>query len=513
MKKWKIIFALVLVLSAAARLYVSFQDEKLLAEKIVQDDSFYYFAEARGLAQGNGITSNGYDPTNGFQPLWLFMITPPFFLQNSSPINIVLLIATIVDLVSVALVYKIAKRFLPESLSVLAAALYGLNFFIIAQTVSGLDVVLSTALVLMIFNEMISKNRPLVLGLLSGLAILARLDVSFLAGIIFLQMILKKDFLSAKKFFIVAAAIVLPWFIWSFVNFGTVQQSTSIAVFLHKHGVFDGPYNFEKTLAILQDSFAKAFGALVHQLGFTNSTGIFAKVFVSLAVLAGILHSARNYRNFSAINIFAAALIIFYAGWMWTVHIRYLTPIIPFLIISFLLLLEKNSTAKKYSFEKLAPLALLAVIILNGIVQWQEGYFPWAKYAFPSVEWAEQNTAPQDILGSFNSGILSYYSGRHVINLDGLLNFEALEALKNKSVYAYMKSKNISYWIDGSFVDKSIFEKHSSGEKIDLLETNVYKNVLGPEANFTVVNEDWNFVRHVSGREMGFVMFEAKVNQ
>ena len=68
--------AFIIALSFLLRLIIAVQPIDTLVQKIILDDSFYYFSEAKGLATGHGITSNSYDPTNGLHPLYLFTITP-----------------------------------------------------------------------------------------------------------------------------------------------------------------------------------------------------------------------------------------------------------------------------------------------------------------------------------------------------------------------------------------------------------------------------------------------------
>lgn len=49
---------------------------------------------------------------------------------------------------------------------------------------------------------------------------------------------------------------------------------------------------------------------------------------------------------------------------------------------------------------------------------------------------------------SFNAGIISYFSGYDVINVDGLANDEVLPFIKNNTLFDYIKSRNINYLID-----------------------------------------------------------------
>ena len=49
-------------------------DEALLTS--FTDDTYYYLVVARHVAAGNGFTFDGLHPTNGYQPLWLFLLVP-----------------------------------------------------------------------------------------------------------------------------------------------------------------------------------------------------------------------------------------------------------------------------------------------------------------------------------------------------------------------------------------------------------------------------------------------------
>ena len=51
-------------------------------------------------------------------------------------------------------------------------------------------------------------------------------------------------------------------------------------------------------------------------------------------------------------------------------------------------------------------------------------------------------------IGSWNSGIISFFSERPIINLDGLVNNQILPYLKRKSLFDYVKAKNIAYVVD-----------------------------------------------------------------
>ncbi|GGS21597.1 hypothetical protein [Actinokineospora fastidiosa] len=50
---------------------------------LFDDDAFYYFGVARHIAEGDGSTFNGIDPTNGYHPLWLLALVPVFSIADS----------------------------------------------------------------------------------------------------------------------------------------------------------------------------------------------------------------------------------------------------------------------------------------------------------------------------------------------------------------------------------------------------------------------------------------------
>jgi len=68
---------------------------------VLHDDAFYFFQVARNLASGRGFTFDGLHATNGFQPLWLFVISPVFWVARGDEVP--LRIIAIVELVLLAL--------------------------------------------------------------------------------------------------------------------------------------------------------------------------------------------------------------------------------------------------------------------------------------------------------------------------------------------------------------------------------------------------------------------------
>jgi hypothetical protein len=52
-------------------------------------------------------------------------------------------------------------------------------------------------------------------------------------------------------------------------------------------------------------------------------------------------------------------------------------------------------------------------------------------------------------LGGWNTGIVSYFSGRTVVNLDGVVNDQAIPYLRRRDLASYMDQRHIDYLVDG----------------------------------------------------------------
>ncbi|HLE07153.1 MAG TPA: hypothetical protein VI933_00850 [archaeon] len=519
MKNEKKIIIAIAILAFVIRLAFSLQSTDVLIEKVIFDDAFYGYSIANNIIHGNGMSLDGKNPTNGLTPMWTLMISPPFILNDSDlPVKTSLIIASVLDAISVVLIYSLSSFFL-KRYRIVPSLIYAVNLFVVAQSLNGLEGALQTTIILLALNfyfkkDIRSRINFVLFGVISGIAILTRTDLIFLLGAFLLDSAVRKErgILFSAKLLGFVILIVSPWFIWSYVNLGTIQQSSALTVYVHYHGFLEKtPYGLEDYPKIISNNFVKTFGAVVHHFGFIYNTGIIVKALSSILVVSTLLFMIIKFSRFRIIDIYIFSLLFFYPVYLWGIHIRYFTPIIPLLLIAMTVLLSELTIFWKRGIHIVLALMII-VIVVNGFFQIDAGYFPWAKISRINLAWIENYTSPDDVIGSFNSGIISYYSNRSVVNLDGVHNHDAIKAILEKDVGGYMKRRNISYWIDGSYVIKNTFEDYLSGKPVNILSESSYKNVIGNDINLKVLNESWGIAKHVSGREMGFVSFIAKVN-
>ncbi|MEZ4823136.1 MAG: hypothetical protein R2942_12255 [Ignavibacteria bacterium] len=70
----------------------------------------------------------------------------------------------------------------------------------------------------------------------------------------------------------------------------------------------------------------------------------------------------------------------------------------------------------------------------------------WNIQSYKASQWAKNETESPDLFAMKDAGHFSYFSGREVINLDGLVNsFEFQEILKDGKLNEYLRRHNLKY--------------------------------------------------------------------
>jgi hypothetical protein len=86
---------------------------------------------------------------------------------------------------------------------------------------------------------------------------------------------------------------------------------------------------------------------------------------------------------------------------------------------------------------------------VGGLYAIQIGYYPWqSRHQYAAALWARDNTPPNALLASMNSGIIGYYSGRPTVNMDGVVNPAAFAAIQSRRMLDFMRDLGVLYLID-----------------------------------------------------------------
>lgn len=432
------------VIGGAVRLLVLLLPKSFLAAYRLPDDAMYYFTIARNLAAGRGISFDGVDPTNGFHPLWLFVITPIYWLTHGLW-DSVYVILTLQSLLDSAIIfacgytaYKLLDLDEPQRhfAALAASMLYAFNPISIIRGINGLETTLASLLLvvwLLYYTEHWRSKQTSYFGLaaLSALVFLARTDLVFLlVPALFVLLVREiKQGRSVTEFLIpaaVALAIVSPWLIWSYVNFGSIVQTSGEAVAIFAQKKFDLEFanggRPTYTLKELVRSWLKPF--------FYSTYGIGA-IALALLVARGVKHAWL--RLYLPLLLGLAALYAY--------HIISRGFIRDWYVIQFIALFATLAASSFAFFAQSRRLFLWVTLTLFFCGWIWEIRQP--RLESQAVLTQLDPVAEPLIRGAFNSGYFGYLGNGRVINLDGVVNNDILHYLRIGDVRRYIDSIGI----------------------------------------------------------------------
>ena len=202
------------------------------------DDAFYYLEKAANLEKLGKMSFDGITSSNGFHPLWVFLLVPIYWVGLSKETSLLagLILVDVLNLAATLLLFWVLR----QRFNIFLA--FGLTIMLFSLTLIPLQYGLETAVLLGSFVALLALYEtrfqgPLsnvsyrdcgLLGLLLGFVILARLDHAlFLATFVFLFLIFNWRSLllveQRKKIALILSitvALVLPYLIYNFVTTG-----------------------------------------------------------------------------------------------------------------------------------------------------------------------------------------------------------------------------------------------------------------------------------------------------
>lgn len=183
------------LLSLLPALYIAFGNPNTILDWYSSDDGFYYFQVARNLAGGLGFTFDGINPTNGYHPLWLLVITPLFFFAQIDlllPLRLLILLSALIAVGTAILLYRILRQYAGKWVAGFIGLVWiWLPRFHNLNLHTGVEAGLNAFCILLFWYFLVRfpvlGDRPYRrlawLGLLGAAAILVRLDNIFLVGL------------------------------------------------------------------------------------------------------------------------------------------------------------------------------------------------------------------------------------------------------------------------------------------------------------------------------------------
>lgn len=473
---WKIA-----ALGAGVRLILLLLPRSFLVTYRLPDDAMYYFAIARNIVLGNGVSYDGVDPANGFHPLWLALITPLWLIGGDhwDPIYATLILQSVLDglcVIATAWAAYGATIKLDEQrrqfAALASATIVAFNPVQIIRGINGLETSLTSLLLLTwiwyYFKVLYEGGNPGRLFFLTCILFLARTDSVIIILPALLPLAREYRSLLRRRHYGwleagVGVALVLFWLQWNYYTFGNIIQSSGEAVALFAHTKF----------AIIHTTVLDTIRHLTEEATRNTLKPFYASTGgVGLAVLLWVMFRRRSW-NMGLVPILwliAGGLLLL------TFHSIVRGFIRDWYVIQLIGLFAVTSAATFAMLEEGRRLALwLTLSVLFGIWIVEFSRPRLESQAFwldPIVE--RSLVADSMTIGAFNSGYLAYVqeptSGTRVVNLDGVVNGTAVD---------YLRERRFSRYVDSMRIDRIVdFQGTLSG----------YRNLFEPEltSNFTL---------------------------
>jgi hypothetical protein len=290
-----------------------------------------------------------------------------------------------------------------------------------------------------------SRENYIVLGILSGLIVLTRLDQIFLVSSFLIYILFSKNkpfknrLIDSLRYSGGFLFFFIPYLIFNLVYFDSIMPISGKLKSTFPHISF--------SLKLLYDCLNK----------------------VTVIALLSILWIAiAKYKNIKFVSKPLSAILIIFAFTVlshflhtvffmnWAVFSWHYSFYIFFILLVFLEPVE-NILARLQNNKRMV-LTIIVFLIINafGI---REAYTRmqvdelnnWKIQVYHSAVWAKQNSDSNTIFAMSDAGIFSYFSERRVINLDGLVNNSAFQdVLKNQQLKSYLSEHRVEYIVHHS---------------------------------------------------------------
>jgi hypothetical protein len=439
-------------------------------DNIVADDAYYYFEIARNAAAGQGFTFDGLAPTNGFHPLWGWLLVPVYWLFPADywlPIYIAVALSLACMVATALVMFRLFVRHGCPRAGEIAAYAWLLNPFSIALVFRAMEGPLNVLMLMISISALdavrgrgrFGPGELAWLGATAGLAFLARSEnLLWLAsmGVVLAWDLRKVGGLvpAATRLACFAGGLLVvtsPWLIWNLVTFGTVVQTSGEAKQMFQlygrlppiapaGGLWPALHDAVRNLLLVaQSNFRYAAGEEWGPPRMANwlagITGAYAAI-VAICAFAlrrrwapegtGLRALGRNVG--AAVGLFFAAHFLVYTFQIGSYYNWYFLP--PVLVVCLaqglsLGFLSSFGRAWGWAFA-LAHVALLVAVSYT----FTAGHFPPKP---PRRDRAYQQigrSLPAGTrIGLWNAGEVGYFFSFHfpdrsVINLDGVVNNE-----------------------------------------------------------------------------------------
>lgn len=475
------IILLFVAIAVISRLILSLRPEAELASRPYIEDAYYAFNTAYHIAEGHGITADGIHPTNGIQPLIVFLYVPFFAIADGDKwlaLRLIFILIALIEAISIVMLALLLKRLScidEEDVRwwlrpwIIGPAMWTFLYPLIWHHANGLETGLYALMILVslyyyagirIDEKDENLAKWIILGCLLGVTILARIDAVFLvAGIAATELVRRQLKAIPQMILFAVSAIVVssPWWLYNFTQFGSFMPISGQAQ-SHLDGIV--LQNLMRSSAVLADILSTFFYLPYYRLPPMLMAMWVVLVVATIWQLAAriklwkFLPERSRVEMLVPLAIMGALLFVYYNFFFGAPHFlpRYFHPIRILWLLVFCLSLpiigrsfEASYRERRRMFLVFAIPVALAIIGFNVNRYWVN--FDMASYSslYSAGKWAAKQ--PEKKIGMWQSGTATFVSP-NVINLDGKVNPDATKAITSSDIGVYIKEQQFDYVLD-----------------------------------------------------------------
>lgn len=484
---------LILSLGGMLRLILAWQNLLRVDSLFLVDDSYFSLGIARNIALGYGSTFDLVVPTNGYQPLFVWMMVPVYMLFQTDrviPIHIALSLLVGCSMLTGWFIIRIAAHLTNPTYGLVAGALWMFDFNSVRHGLNGLETALAVCCMAATLDwylrhiqakQTVDLSKILILGALSGFSILARIDQGFILVAMLFDMLLRQrqwqTVLHVGSIGFVALLVNLPWMLFG-ISIGA--------------GPFPSSGEAVRLLASIEgiNTWKLSFTIFTLLISIIVSSQLSVFMFIVSGLVAFIVNRIRSkgnewlmerWRQTAPLRfLLVGAGIFFLAYWLYIPSYwyfeRYLHPLAVIGILFTVCLLPKPN-----SFVGLWRYFISAIcitpILIGGFSSIRTLWIQPPDVGFiPIARWIDNNL-PGETIGTFQSGTIGYWATSfRVVNLDGVVDHAALRTRQRGELPTYIRQRKITLivdWVDppGSSFDTGVADLLEPGKRIPALTT------------------------------------------
>lgn len=441
-----------------------------LSARLFDEDAYYTFTVARNVADGNGVTIDGEHATTGFQPLWTFATVPFFaFLSDGAALAAVAVASFALWLVGAWSFGRLVARVAPAALDRRVAIVVAATVFLGAVAtralyLNGLETGLLLTLVLIAIDRHVlvpgepTRSADVGFGLLLAMVTLGRFDGIVVAIALTLMRVVVRQPADNRRTLVIplglAGAALVPWLVLNVIVAGTPSPQSGVATSVR--GLVTPSLGFRLGEGV--DNLA-AYGWWPVAPTTLDRWQLVALGAVGPAVAAAIVLVRRGWphgRNLVAgaiavgttVAVAGAYVVVSAATWY---YYRYfalcLVALLALLaagaVVGLAGLVERPTRRRGGGAVGWIVLAALAVGVAT--LPSSDDRIPRRGYMSDFAARLVALDIPSSCgpIGMFESGRTSFALPDRVVNLDGKVNVDALDAVVDRRLGEYLEEAGI----------------------------------------------------------------------